>query len=277
MLITSVPDPSSCSVVIGDCLSRLIDNSSMVEDDALNLQIADLGVENVNIDWQNIRKFMMIDPTLVRLAKVIQGGWPETSKELPIDVKPYFQHQYKLHIVDDALFYQHRIMVPVGLRCGFLDKLHDNHMGIAKTRLLARTLIYWPNWNDDIKRVCSGCEICKENQNMPANVPKFQVIAHEPGEIYGIDVAEIEGNQHLVCVDYYSCCIFERKLASVYLSILLLYVPDISGLKNMHLAKTWYESAISTMTFARSQYNAHLSSDVSTFPLYFMSFNLLKV
>ena len=75
--------------------------------------------------------------------------------------------------------------------------------------------IYWPNWNDDVERVCSGCEICKENQNMPANVPKFQVIAHGPGEIYGIDVAEIGGNQHLVCVDYYSCCIFERKLASL--------------------------------------------------------------
>ena len=34
----------------------------------------------------------MNDPTLVRLAKVIQNGWPETGKELESDVKPYFQH-----------------------------------------------------------------------------------------------------------------------------------------------------------------------------------------
>ena len=34
----------------------------------------------------------MNDPALVRLAKVIQNGWPETGKELESDVKPYFQH-----------------------------------------------------------------------------------------------------------------------------------------------------------------------------------------
>ena len=34
----------------------------------------------------------MNDPTLVRLAKVIQLRWPETGKELESDVKPYFHH-----------------------------------------------------------------------------------------------------------------------------------------------------------------------------------------
>ena len=157
----------------------------------------------------------MIDPTLVHLAKVIQHGWPEKGKELESDVKPYFQHRFELHIVNGVIFLQNRIVIPVGLRCGFLDKLHDSHMEIAKTRLLARMLIYWPKWNDDIKRVCSSCEICKENQHMLPNVPKFQVNARGPGEIYGIDIAEIQGSQHIVCVDYFSCCIFKRKLANL--------------------------------------------------------------
>ena len=39
----------------------------------------------------------MNDPTLVRLAKVIQLGWPETGKVLESDVKAYFQHRYELH------------------------------------------------------------------------------------------------------------------------------------------------------------------------------------
>ena len=41
---------SKC-VVIGDCLLCLIDHTSAKEDDSLNLQIADLGVEPVQIDW----------------------------------------------------------------------------------------------------------------------------------------------------------------------------------------------------------------------------------
>ena len=32
----------------------------------------------------------MIDPTMVRLAHVIQRGWPEIAKELSDDIKVYF-------------------------------------------------------------------------------------------------------------------------------------------------------------------------------------------
>ena len=51
---------------------------------------------------------------------------------------------------------------------------------------------------------------------MPANVPKFQLNATHPGEIYGIDIAEIQGRQHLVCMDCKSCCIFERELNGLH-------------------------------------------------------------
>ena len=63
-------------VPVTDCLSRLIHPNSAQEDETLNLQIADSGVEPMNIDWDNIQKFTMNDPTLVRLARVIQHGWP---------------------------------------------------------------------------------------------------------------------------------------------------------------------------------------------------------
>ena len=85
-------------------------------------------------------------------------------------------------------------------------------MGIAKTRLLAQTLIYWPNWNKDIDHICSECMTCKENQNMPPNTPIFAVKAGGPGEVYGTDdITDINGKQHIVVVDYNSCCIFEWK------------------------------------------------------------------
>ena len=42
-------------VPIADCLSRLEVNTTAMEDELLNLQVVDLGVENVRIDWANIR------------------------------------------------------------------------------------------------------------------------------------------------------------------------------------------------------------------------------
>ena len=45
------------------------------DDPTLDLQIADVTMAN-SIDWNQIRKAHMIDPIMVRLAHVIQRGWP---------------------------------------------------------------------------------------------------------------------------------------------------------------------------------------------------------
>ena len=55
----------------------------------------------------------------------------------------------------------------------------------------------------------------------------FHVIPTNPGEMFGCDMAEIKENQHLVIVDYKSCCIFKRSsivdvLKSVFCDILLI-------------------------------------------------------
>ena len=100
-------------------------------------------------------------------------------------------------------------------------------MEIAKTRLLAQTLIYWPNWNSDFDHICSECITCKENQQMPSNIPKFQVSAKGPGEVYGCDITDINGKQHLVLVDYFSCCIFKRKVANLMSLCVIKALKDI--------------------------------------------------
>ena len=102
-------------VPVADCLSRLINPNSAQEDESLDLQIAELGMEPMNIDWDNIRRFMVNDPTLVRLARVIQHGWPECAKELEDDVEVYSPYRFVLHIVNGIIFMQNRIVVLIGL------------------------------------------------------------------------------------------------------------------------------------------------------------------
>ena len=62
---------------------------------------------------------------------------------------------------------------------------------------------------------------------MPPNIPKFQVNARGPGEVYGCDVAEIQGRQHIVVIDYFSCCIFERQLANLMSFCVIEALKDI--------------------------------------------------
>ena len=190
----------------------LIDSTTGKDNPTLNLQIAN--VTKTNINWNQIKLACLEDPTMIQSARTIQRGWPHTCKELPVDVKPYFQYRYILHIVDGIIFLQNR-NVPIGLREAFLKKIHDAHLGIVKSKLLGWTLIYWPNWNSDVETTCQNCTLCRENQPMPANIPKFQVKANSSGEIYGINITDIHGKPQIVCVNYHTC-IFERELRSLH-------------------------------------------------------------
>ena len=179
-------------VPIADCISRLIDLKTGIDDPSLSLQIVDITIANSDsIDWNQIKRGYLNDPTMVKLAQFIQKGWPETSRELCDDVEPYFPHRFALHIVDGIILLHDRIVVPIGLRQTFLRKIHDDtHLGIVKFKLLGRTLIYWPNWNADIEKTYQTCGLCRENQNMPANVPKFEVTVSQPGKTYGVEVSQ---------------------------------------------------------------------------------------
>ena len=101
-------------VPIADCMSRLDDSKSRQEDPTLSLQIADITKSNVN--WNQIILSCLEDPTMIQLACTIQRGWPDTAKDLPIDIKPYFQYRYILHIVDGIIFLQNRIVIPSSRR-----------------------------------------------------------------------------------------------------------------------------------------------------------------
>ena len=76
-----------------------------------------------SIDWNQIKRGYLNDPTMVKLALVIQKGWPEMSRELCDDVKQYFSHRFTLHIVDGIILLHDRIVVPFGLRQTFLSKI----------------------------------------------------------------------------------------------------------------------------------------------------------
>ncbi|KAI0228574.1 hypothetical protein LSAT2_020962, partial [Lamellibrachia satsuma] len=52
------------------------------------------------------------------------------------------------------------IVIPLSLQAETLTKLHESHQGIEKTRLRARTCVYWNGINRDIEEVVRKCATC---------------------------------------------------------------------------------------------------------------------
>ncbi|XP_054259016.1 uncharacterized protein K02A2.6 isoform X1 [Macrosteles quadrilineatus] len=97
------------------------------------------------------------------------------------------------------------IVIPVSLRAEMLKRLHYPHLGVTKTQLRARNVIYWPNINNQIEDFVSKCETCAVNARsnfkeplLPHPVPKL------PWQKVGLDLFFHDGKTFLLCVDYFS-------------------------------------------------------------------------
>ena len=80
------------------------------------------------------------------------------------------------------------IIIPFLLQRQTLEQLQSNHMGIKKTRLLGRELVYWMNINADIENTIKQCATFLEHQYTQ---PHGKTIPHEvpykPWEVVGAD------------------------------------------------------------------------------------------
>ena len=171
----------------------------------------------------------MRDVKLVKLAMVVQNGWPESCKSLDADLKSYWPHRHAIRIIDGVIVLSNRIIIPAKLRNIILREMYDAHLGIVKTKLHAHQLVFWPGINADIEQLCKQCETCRQSQQDPPFSPSTSVSveAHYPGEVYGADVADIQGKHHLVVIDYYSTCIFEHPLPSLTSANIILAFKTI--------------------------------------------------
>ena len=55
-----------------------------------------------------------------------------------------------------------RIIIPEELRQQTLERLHQSHQGIEKTKRRARDTVHWPGIDKDIREIIKRCNKCQE-------------------------------------------------------------------------------------------------------------------
>ena len=108
---------------------------------------------------------------------------------------------------------RHRIIIPKTLQNEILLKLHASHQGTEKTKLRARSAVYWRDLNRDIDNVTKSCSICQELQSKQAKEPLMPTeIPPRPWHTVGSDLFYLDGSEYLLVADYYSKFTFARKI-----------------------------------------------------------------
>ncbi|KAK7092375.1 hypothetical protein V1264_008127 [Littorina saxatilis] len=150
-----------------------------------------------------IRQAQETDTELSEIRKHCLNGWPGYMPQNPL-LQQYFKNRQHLTIVDDLLFYDDRIVIPLQLRLDTLNRLHEGHQGVTKCQALARTSVWWPNITGQIEEMVRKCQTCSKLRPAAKEPLLPSSIPDRPWSRLGMDLFELKGKTYLIVVDYLS-------------------------------------------------------------------------
>ena len=193
-------------MTLADSLSRASLDTTTSELSELELEsyvhllTSSLPISNVKIT--QLRTETEKDIALCKVAEYVKIGWPEERKEVDDLAKPYFNIRHELTLNNGLIMKGIRIVIPYSLRKGMKDRLHTGHIGVEKTKLRAREVVYWPGIDQEITDMNSNCSTCVEYRNRQQKEP---LMFHEiPSEVWtklGTDLFEFNNDDYVIVVD----------------------------------------------------------------------------
>ena len=84
------------------------------------------------------------DEVYTSVANYIVKGWPVDQHHIEKNLLPYYRIREELSLHEDIIFRGDRVVVPTDLQCGLVDKAHEAHQGIVRTKQRLRQLYWFP-------------------------------------------------------------------------------------------------------------------------------------
>ena len=155
------------------------------------------------VDSKKIRFWTDHDPVMSKVRRLVLSGWKFSDDE---KLQPYQKYHKELSVQDSCVLRGERVVIPEKGRNKTLEILHDGHPGITKMKLLARSVVWWPEIDSDIENKVKTCEMCALHQKSPPIAPLHPwEWPKTPWTRLHIDYAgPFIGKMFLVIVDAYS-------------------------------------------------------------------------
>ena len=176
-------------------------------DDELEIMVQSM-LSNIPIkamDWKKIQQATEDDPIFQGLKSMIINGWPDYKSSLPSDLQPYWQVKDDLYITSEVVLYNEHIGIPAELQTKALALLHESHQGIEKSKMRAKSIMFWPGIGQDIEDSVEKCPICLTHRNQQQKEPLLpHPVPERPWQKVGSDILTFQNVDYLLVVDYYS-------------------------------------------------------------------------
>ena len=147
---------SGSQVPVAGTLSR-VSPSGRTEIKGLDVTIHEITHDLSHIQVETIQQATKEDPNVQLLMHQLMEGWQEHVKQVPKDLKPFWQLRDDLCIEHGCVLFQGRLYIPQTLRSHCLKTLHQGHPGIIKMRLRAQTSVYWIGIGTQMKTCVALC------------------------------------------------------------------------------------------------------------------------
>ncbi len=198
------------SLVLADLLSRKPIQCPLSQDEDLEMEVEcciQTIVTNLPASKNKLTEIVQAserDPIINKVQEMTINGWPESHKINP-DLKELYNVRSLLSVSDGLLLYRDRLVIPKEMRKDMLEKIHNGHPGVTKSRLKAQEAIWWPNISKDIEEYVKDCHHCQINQSSQRAEPLISgKLPERPWQNISADLMDHNHHSYLVVTDNFS-------------------------------------------------------------------------
>lgn len=109
---------------------------------------------------EELKRETLADPVCWHLSEVVAAGWPDTYREFPRDLRPFYAMREELTTDSGLLLHGKWFIIPHSLQRYYMQQLQQGHPGLKATKHRARETLFWPTINTDVEREVSSCAPC---------------------------------------------------------------------------------------------------------------------
>ncbi|XP_008182275.1 uncharacterized protein K02A2.6-like [Acyrthosiphon pisum] len=190
---------------ISDSLSRLPcqDNSDQLINVGKDTDVLNWVEEYLPVSFLQIKSETAKDKNLQKVICYLNSSWP---KDVPYELKSFYNRRDELMIEDNVLVWGYRMVIPNSLTELLLRELHSSHLGIVKMKSMARSYFWWPSIDSDIERTAKSCTLCLESRPEPQKciLTKWPKSLHVFERIHLDYLGPINNKMFLIIIDSYS-------------------------------------------------------------------------